>query len=162
MLDAKANTVMFDGCRAHAVSPFEGRRYSLVFFTSGSWENGDEATMSKYGLSSFTRPTTERLGALTTHVPPARGYPLARDAPLPQVAQWPRPMSKAKASDFAVNIDDQNEEHWSTVQKWMYDYAVARPGGCEPVGKKPSGSKPVSAPDKYETHTWERIDEQPK
>ena len=75
VLDAKANTVMFDGCRAHAVSPFEGRRYSLVFFTSGSWENGDEATMSKYGMSSFTRPTTERLRALTAHVPPGTGIP---------------------------------------------------------------------------------------
>ena len=57
VLDAKVNTVMFDGCRAHAVSPFEGRRYSLVFFTTGSWDKCDDETMSAYSLSSFTWPT---------------------------------------------------------------------------------------------------------
>jgi hypothetical protein len=71
VLDARVNTVMFDGCRAHAVSPFQGRRYSLVFFTTGSWDRCDDETMSAYGLSSFTRPTKERLEALAENVPPA-------------------------------------------------------------------------------------------
>ena len=145
MCDAKVNTVMFDGCRAHAVSPFKGRRSSLVFFTSGSWENGDDETMSAYGLSSFTRPTKERLEELAEHVPPARGYPLARDAPPPLVAQWPRPSSKATAADFVADVVDQTEGHRSTVRRWMN-------------GER----EPANAPEKYVLRTWERFDETPR
>ena len=59
--DAKKNSIIFDGCRAHAVTPFEGNRFSLVFFTSGSWQNLeplDSERMDKLGRRS-SRPGYE-------------------------------------------------------------------------------------------------------
>lgn len=38
--DLAKNTVVFDGNRAHEVDPFEGERYSVVFFTAGGYGKG--------------------------------------------------------------------------------------------------------------------------
>ena len=87
-------------------------------------------------------------------------------------------MSRATAIDFAVNIDNQSEEQWSTVQRWMDGHTVgprdpmdycgkqgtdaAEPGEGEPVGEGSGECKPVSAADEFVTHTWQRIDEEPR
>ena len=109
VLDTKMNTMMLDGCRAHEVAPFKGRRYSLVFFISGSWENGDDETMAEKGLSSFTLPTRERLEALTVHVPPARGYSGVGKIDPPHVAQWPRRKGTGCPADFVLG--EQSAAH---------------------------------------------------
>merc|ERR1711948_81551 len=38
--DLAKNTVVFDGNRAHEVDPFEGQRYSVVFFTASGYGKG--------------------------------------------------------------------------------------------------------------------------
>ena len=53
VLDARASTVIFDGRRAHAVTPFEGERYIMVFFTSGDWEKADEDPMRTAEVAWF-------------------------------------------------------------------------------------------------------------
>ena len=37
VISLKDKGVVFDGRRGHAVMPFEGTRYSLVFFTTGNY-----------------------------------------------------------------------------------------------------------------------------
>lgn len=40
MFDLSRTTVVFDGNRAHEVDPFQGQRYSVVFFTASGWAKG--------------------------------------------------------------------------------------------------------------------------
>jgi len=40
--DLSKNTVVFDGNRAHEVDPFEGERYSVVFFTASGYGKGKD------------------------------------------------------------------------------------------------------------------------
>jgi len=40
VFDLAKTTVAFDGNRAHEVDPFEGERYSVVFFTASGYGKG--------------------------------------------------------------------------------------------------------------------------
>ena len=44
--DARRELVLFSGLRGHAVAPFVGERYSLVFFTSTEYEKASEKDVS--------------------------------------------------------------------------------------------------------------------
>ena len=43
--DAKREMLLFDGLRCHCVTPFEGERYSLVFFTASEYHKVQAATV---------------------------------------------------------------------------------------------------------------------
>mmetsp|Transcript_17757 Transcript_17757/g.41177 ORF Transcript_17757/g.41177 Transcript_17757/m.41177 type:complete len:458 (+) Transcript_17757:55-1428(+) len=60
----KKTTVVFDGNRAHEVEPFEGERYSVVFFTAGGYKKVDkklEATMKRLGYPWPTSAAVQKL-----------------------------------------------------------------------------------------------------
>ena len=160
VLDTKMNTVMLDGCRAHEVAPFKGRRYSLVFFTSGSWEKGDDETMAEKGLSSFTLPTRERLEALTMHVPPARGYSEVGKMDPPHMAQWPRWEGTGCPADFVLN--EQGAAHQGVMRRWLNGGEVERPHGRDDEEIAAGGQEPVFGPEGYRLKEWERYDVCPK
>ena len=44
--DTRREMVLFDGNRCHAVTPFDGERYSLVFFTSPDYGKMSAANMN--------------------------------------------------------------------------------------------------------------------
>ena len=89
-LDARSHTVLFDGRRAHAVTPFEGERYSMVFFTSGDWENASDDLSDKLVTMGSRMPTAENLREAELRIPRPRGYPLTEPITEPKIAMWPR------------------------------------------------------------------------
>ena len=62
--------VLFDGLRVHAVTPYTGKRYSIVYFTHNCFRRADEAI-----LQCLHRPPTEAvLINLRDMLCPPRGY----------------------------------------------------------------------------------------
>ena len=69
-LDARKNVLLFDGCRAHAVEPFKGERYSMVFFTSGSWDNASTDDIQALEEAGFDFPDADSLAGIKSCLSP--------------------------------------------------------------------------------------------
>ena len=69
----KDGFLLFDGNRAHSVEPFCGERYSLVFFSIGSYDTGPRGDMPK----EIPYPTAQILRYYQSFFAGPRGY----DAP---------------------------------------------------------------------------------
>ena len=60
--DAKRGMLLFDGTRCHCVAPFEGEKYSLVFFFTASEYQKVKAAASEHLVDlGITWPTGENL-----------------------------------------------------------------------------------------------------
>lgn len=89
-LDVKENLVLFDGNRAHEVCPFDGERYSVVFFARRGYENVPMRLQREYkalnGYFPAPRCVDRMMGLL--------GHP---GSALPGFVQWPdAPYSEAQ------------------------------------------------------------------
>ena len=69
-LDTHSGFVLFDGCRAHAVEPFQGERYSLVFFSIGSHSTAPRGDLPK----EVVYPSEEALRYFSGYIAGPRGY----------------------------------------------------------------------------------------
>ena len=69
-LDTRSGFLLFDGCRAHSVEPFQGERYSLVFFSIGSHSTGPRGYLPK----EVVYPTEEALRYFSGHIAGPHGY----------------------------------------------------------------------------------------
>ena len=71
-VDTHSALVLFDGTRAHAVAPYVGERYSLVYFTHDCYKRApDMELLSDAGVSV---PTEAALKYLIGRLAPAMGY----------------------------------------------------------------------------------------
>ena len=62
------NVVLFDGRRGHEVLPFEGERYSLVYFTQGdyaSMNNKESTLLEEMGFAVPAKEDLTRLFKMT-------------------------------------------------------------------------------------------------
>ena len=69
-LDTRSGFLLFDGCRAHAVEPFQGVRYSVVFFSIGAHSTGPRGDLPK----EVVYPTEEALRYFSSYIAGPRGY----------------------------------------------------------------------------------------
>jgi len=60
----KNKTLIFDGNRAHEVTPFEGNRYSVVFFSTQGFAKFKPADVKTLKSLGFEWPTTEGMACL--------------------------------------------------------------------------------------------------
>jgi len=74
VLKTNEGIVLFDGTRAHAVSAFEGERYSLVFFTHSCLHKASAADLRTIAAAGIEIPTERSLNLLKRKLAPARGY----------------------------------------------------------------------------------------
>ena len=70
ILDTRNGFVVFDGNRAHEVEPFEGQRFSLVFFTIGAYESGSPSALP----TEVSYPTPETIRYFSSYIAGPRGY----------------------------------------------------------------------------------------
>lgn len=70
-LNIDAGLALFDGKRAHEVDPFEGERYSLVFFTCPRFWKIPEETLELLHSCEFIVPTQEQIDKLKGVLKPA-------------------------------------------------------------------------------------------
>ena len=71
--DIRRELVLFSGLRGHAVAPFQGERYSLVFFTASEFQGAKEEDV--YFLktaSALIWPTEVTLGYFHSLLAPCR------------------------------------------------------------------------------------------
>ena len=68
-LDARSKIVLFDGRRGHEVAPFEGERFSLVFFTCGQHTEMQAEDRQLLEKNGFKVPDQEQLERLFTFTP---------------------------------------------------------------------------------------------
>ena len=71
--DAKREMLLFDGLRCHCVAPFEGERYSLVFFTASEYQKVQAATIEFLGNLDVVWPTDESVGYFRSLLSPPTG-----------------------------------------------------------------------------------------
>jgi len=99
-VDLSKNIAMFDGRRGHAVDPFNGERYTLVYFTA---PRNDRAPANKKSAMSqhcgFTLPTAQ----VTAQALKVLGEPLGYKGPSrkptrPQILSWPTAATKSKVA----------------------------------------------------------------
>eukprot|EP00812_Abedinium_dasypus_P003711 NODE_1458_length_1137_cov_337.290203.p1 GENE.NODE_1458_length_1137_cov_337.290203~~NODE_1458_length_1137_cov_337.290203.p1 ORF type:complete len:340 (-),score=95.62 NODE_1458_length_1137_cov_337.290203:100-1119(-) len=108
--------LLFDGKRAHEVDPFEGERYTLVFFTAPRyWKITDEArqTMQTAGLPM---PTEKAMQCLKAALRPPQGYAIkgAKAAAAKLAAAKAAAKAKAKASKAGGKPEEmQPYRYWS-------------------------------------------------
>ena len=95
--DVRTNLILFDGQRCHEVLPFEGERYSLVWFTCARYWEAGKATLKKLSDLGFEVPTEKSIagvyGALRKPTPDAVKAPK-----LPGALQWTSDRIAAKDS----------------------------------------------------------------
>eukprot|EP00928_Gymnodinium_smaydae_P032155 TRINITY_DN23361_c0_g2_i1.p1 TRINITY_DN23361_c0_g2~~TRINITY_DN23361_c0_g2_i1.p1 ORF type:complete len:601 (-),score=124.85 TRINITY_DN23361_c0_g2_i1:158-1870(-) len=72
--DAAAAFRLFDGNRTHAVEPFEGERFSVVFYTSGGFERTQSGVKRALVNAGVTWPTQAALAYFRKQLPPPRGF----------------------------------------------------------------------------------------
>ena len=92
LFDPSQTWVVFDGRKLHCVLPFEGERYSLVFFSISTWKQGPKEQMPE----GTVYPTESSLKYFNDMLAPARGGNGSILAAFgmkvkPQVLFWPRP-----------------------------------------------------------------------
>ena len=71
-VDTHSKLVLFDGTRAHAVAPYFGERYSLVYFTHVCYKRAPD--MSFLTDAGAPVPTEATLNYLISRLAPAMGY----------------------------------------------------------------------------------------
>jgi len=69
-LDTRSGFLLFDGNRAHSVEPFQGQRYSLVFFSIGAHGTGPRGDLPK----EVVYPSEEALRYFSGYIAGPRGY----------------------------------------------------------------------------------------
>ena len=74
VLDTRGSLCLFDGNRAHAVEPFVGERYSLVFFTVSAVGRARDETLSVLSSLGANIPSRDALRYVFGYISPARGY----------------------------------------------------------------------------------------
>ena len=73
-IDTKRYLVLFDGLRAHAVTPFEGERYSLVFFTANHYDRARPTVVKALVGSGAEWPNYASLKYYAQLIGPPKGY----------------------------------------------------------------------------------------
>jgi len=109
--DLSKNLALFDGKRGHAVDPFEGERFTLVYFTAPRNDRctpENRAGMTKCG---FAMTTAKSAKELQTFLAPPRGY--AADRPKtakgPQLRTW-APVTPAPSSSVVKVVVESKAE----------------------------------------------------
>ena len=69
-LNTRSGFLLFDGDRAHSVEPFEGERYSLVFFSIGSHSARPRGDLPR----EIVYPTEDALRYFSSYITGPRGY----------------------------------------------------------------------------------------
>ena len=78
VLDTGKALCLFDGRRAHSVEPFEGERYSLVFFCTSAFSRAREDVLAFVSSLGAHVPTSASLQRALQHLAPAKGYDLGK------------------------------------------------------------------------------------
>lgn len=73
-IDACNGLLLFDGKRAHSVDPFEGERYSLVFFTCPRFWKASEETKNILVQAGFPNQSEEKVTVLRSMLRNPSGY----------------------------------------------------------------------------------------
>ena len=73
VFDAKREMLLFDGCRGHAVAPFQGERYSLVFFTATEYQKVTVAATEFLRGLGVVWPSIESMHYYQSILAPPRG-----------------------------------------------------------------------------------------
>jgi len=74
VLDITQGLALFDGNRAHEVEPFQGERFSLVFFSVGRYWKAKSSDLDLLRERGFVIPTDESMAMVRSLLPPPRGY----------------------------------------------------------------------------------------
>ena len=69
-LNTRSGFLLFDGNRAHSVEPFQGERYSVVFFSIGSHSAGPRGDLPR----EIVYPTEDALRYFSSYIAGPRGY----------------------------------------------------------------------------------------
>lgn len=72
-LDVSKGLLLFDGNRAHEVEPFQGERFSIVFFSCARYWKLPAETQSQLAGLGFALPSQQKLGRLWGLLAPPRG-----------------------------------------------------------------------------------------
>jgi len=77
-VDLRDNLLLFDGNRGHCVSPFEGERYSLVFFSVRTWSKIPEEEVAAAKACGIPCPTPKSMAFMQSLLGPSgkQGYKL--------------------------------------------------------------------------------------
>ena len=73
-IDTRHGMLLFDGRRAHAVAPFQGERYSLVFFTIQHYGEARRADVESLVRCSLNWPTEDALRYYAGLLGAPKGY----------------------------------------------------------------------------------------
>ena len=73
-LDTKRYLVLFDGLRAHTVTPFDGERYSLVFFSVNHYDRARSTVVKALVGSGAQWPNYTSLKYYALLIGPPKGY----------------------------------------------------------------------------------------
>ena len=73
MLDSGKALCLFDGRRAHAVDPFVGERYSLVFFCTSAYTRARPAMIELVSSLGGQMPTSASLQRAMHYLAPPKG-----------------------------------------------------------------------------------------
>jgi hypothetical protein len=73
-VDTQQNLTLFDGNRAHMVAPFEGERYSLVYFTQQCFQRAKPVDLSFLEARDAPAPQLEDIEYFRSQLAPPRGY----------------------------------------------------------------------------------------
>ena len=73
-IDTSGGLLLFDGRRAHAVAPFQGERYSLVFFTTQHYGEARRADVESLVSCSLVWRTDEALRCDACLLGAPKGY----------------------------------------------------------------------------------------
>ena len=73
-VDSSKGLVLSDGHRAHKVLPFQGQRYSFVFYTASAYWKASSATIEFLRDCGVVYPTDDSLAYFARLLAPPKGY----------------------------------------------------------------------------------------
>jgi len=91
-VDLKRNLLLFDGQRCHEVLPFEGERYSLVWFTCARYWEAGKAALQELSDLGFEIPTDKTVASVSGALRRPGG-----NKTLPGALLWPLEVSTSQA-----------------------------------------------------------------
>ena len=74
LLDSSKGLVLFDGHRAHAVEPFVGERYSIVFFNLNGFDDAPQHAREFFDEACVPFPDVDTVRYFANLLAPPRGY----------------------------------------------------------------------------------------
>lgn len=140
MMETGKGQCLFDGRRAHAVEPFTGERFSLVFFSIGKYWKAKQDVRDFLTSHRLEFPTDGSMKYYIGQLPAAKGYKALGIKPVRKRAHTETETvitpKKRSPTELIAPIDEQQPDEHSKTPAKGERLGVATPEAEEPQAKQ--------------------------